>query len=62
MTEIEKYAVNLVGTGAVSFAEDGEFEDRNDWLGARDLGLAMAEAVQNNPEAFLAWYRAVSAQ
>lgn len=64
MTEIEAYAVKLVGTGAESIAEDdidedGEFADREDWLAAAELGVNMARAIQDNPEAFLAWYWSV---
>lgn len=68
MTDIEKYAVTLVGAGALSYAEDdidedGEFKYRREgWRTARNLGLAMAVAVKNNPEAFLAWYRALPAE
>lgn len=67
MNAIEEYAVGLVGDGALSYAEDdidedGEFADREDWLTARNLALEMAVAVKNNPEAFLAWYRALPAE
>jgi hypothetical protein len=61
MTEIEKYAVDLVGTGALSHAEDdideeGEFADEDDWRAARTLALSMAQAIQANPTSFYCWY------
>jgi hypothetical protein len=61
VNDIEKYAVTLVGAGALSYAEDdideeGEFDAEDDWRTARTLGLKMATAVRDNPEAFLAWY------
>jgi uncharacterized protein (DUF2461 family) len=61
MNDIEKYAAKLVGAGALSYAEDdideeGEFESEDDWRTAADLGVKMARAIQDNPEAFLAWY------
>jgi hypothetical protein len=66
VTQIEQYAVNLVGTGAESVAEDdldedGEFANEDDWRTASSLGVKMARAIKDNPEAFLAWYRQVSA-
>jgi hypothetical protein len=65
MNEIEKYAVNLVGEGAEGIAEDdidedGEFADEADWRTASDLGVKMARAIKNNPEAFLAWYISIA--
>ena len=65
MNDIEKYAVTLVGAGALSYAEDdtdedGEFVDREDWCRARVLGLDMSVTVKDNPESFLAWYRSVA--
>jgi hypothetical protein len=67
MNDIEKYAVGLVGVGAMSYAEDDideddEFADRNDWLAARNLGLKMALAVKNNPDAFHGWYLSTTGQ
>jgi hypothetical protein len=65
MNDIEKYAVNLVGEGAESIAEDdideaGEFDDEADWRTASDLGVKMARTIKDNPEAFLAWYVAIA--
>ncbi|MET0417270.1 MAG: hypothetical protein ABW022_14760 [Actinoplanes sp.] len=63
MTDIETYAVGLVGSGALSYAEDDMDEDnefpnrREDWKTARSMGVKMALAVQRNPESFLRWYR-----
>lgn len=62
MTDIEKYAVKLVGEGAESIAEDdmdedGEFANEEDWRTASALGVKMACAIKTNPEAFLMWYR-----
>jgi uncharacterized protein (DUF2461 family) len=67
MTDIEKYAVNLVGEGAESVAtddldEEGEFANEDDWRTARSLGVNMGRAIKDNPEAFLAWYRALPAE
>jgi len=61
MTQIETYAVNLVITGARSHAEDDidedrEFENRADWVTARDLALEMAQVIERDPETFLRWY------
>lgn len=65
MNDIEQYAVNLVGEGAASYAEDdidegGAFADRDDWKLARALGLRMGTTIKNNPEAFLAWYVSIA--
>lgn len=65
MTDIEAYAVNLVGAGAESLAEDdvdedGEFENEDDWRAAADLGVKMARVIRDNPTAFLAWYHAIA--
>ncbi len=68
MTRIEQYAVNLVGTGAESIAEDdldeeGVFEQEDDdWRTASDLGVKMARAIQENPDSFLEWYRSLPAE
>lgn len=67
MNEMEKYAVRLVAEGAESTAEDdtdedGVFASEDDWRGAGDLGVKMARAIKNNPEAFLAWYRALTTE
>lgn len=61
MNEIEKYAINLVATGAESVAEDdideeGEFAQEDDWRSAADLGVKMARTIKNNPTAFYDWY------
>jgi hypothetical protein len=61
MTEIEKYAVSLVGDGAESAAEDdideeGVFASEDDWRAASDLGVKMARAIKTDPESFLGWY------
>lgn len=68
MTEIEKYAIKLLHEGGESTAEDdldeGEtfaIDQEQDWRNACDLSIQMAHAVRDNPEAFLAWYRQVSA-
>lgn len=65
MTDIEAYAVNLVAAGAESVAEDdmdedGEFGNEDDWRTAADLGVKMARAIKDNPEAFLAWYHSIA--
>ncbi|WP_433730776.1 hypothetical protein ACQP2Y_20985 [Actinoplanes sp. CA-051413] len=67
MNDIEKYAVNLVGEGAESVAEDdmdedGVFADENDWRTASDLGVKMARAIKDNPDGFLAWYRSTTTE
>ena len=67
MTEIEKYAVGLVGEGAESVAtddmdEEGVFADEDDWRAARSLGVRMGRAIKNNAEAFLAWHRTLPAE
>lgn len=67
MTEIEKYAIKLVAEGAESTAEDdmdedGVFASEDEWRGAGDLGVKMARAINNNPEAFLAWYRTLPSE
>jgi hypothetical protein len=65
MEDIEKYAVDLAGEGAESVAtddldEEGHFENEDDWRAARVLGVDMGRAIKDNPEAFLAWYRALA--
>lgn len=65
MTEIEKYAVDLVGSGAESIAEDdmdedGVFEDEADSQAAADLAVDMAQAIRGNPDSFLTWFRSVT--
>jgi hypothetical protein len=67
MTDIEKYAANLVGEGAESLATDdidegGEFDNEDDWREARALGVKMGRAIKNNTEGFLAWYRSLPAK
>lgn len=67
MDKIEAYAVNLVGSGAESLAEDdidedGEFEDEDDWRAAADLGVKMARAIKDHPDAFLEWHRVVTGE
>jgi len=67
MTEIEKYAVGLVGEGAESVAtddmdEEGVFADEDDWRTARGLGVKMGRAIKDNPASFLAWYRTLPAE
>lgn len=66
MNDIETYAVKLVAEGAESSAEDdldedGVFDDEDDWREAGDLGVKMARAIGDNAEAFLGWYRSVTA-
>lgn len=68
MTEIEKYAIELLHQGGESMAEDdldeGEvfaIDQEQDWRNACDLSIAMAHAVRDHAEEFLAWYRQVSA-
>lgn len=61
MDAIETYAVDLVGAGALSHAEDdideeGEFDNEEDWRAAAALAVKMALAIRINPEAFHAWY------
>jgi chromosome segregation ATPase len=63
VTEIEKYAVDLVQIGAADCAQDdmnenGDISDE-DWPTARNLGREMAAAIRRNQESFLAWYRSV---
>lgn len=63
MDKIEKYAVDMVASGAQSFAEDdmdedGEFADPAAWRTAVDLGVGMALMIKANPEGFLNWYKA----
>lgn len=65
MNDIEKYAINLVATGAESVAEDdidedGEFADEADWRTAADLGVKMARTIKKNPESFFVWYWTVT--
>lgn len=67
MDAIETYAVNLVACGAESYAEDdideeGEFTDEQDWRTAADLGVKMARAIKDNPDAFHGWYLSVTGQ
>lgn len=62
MNKIEKYAVDLVASGAESLAEDdldedGVFADEADWRKAADLGVAMARVIKNSPRSFLTWYK-----
>lgn len=65
MNDIEDYAITLLHEGGESLAEDdmnesGDIDDNNHG-GAVDLSIKMAHAVRDNAEAFLAWYRQVSA-
>ena len=65
MNDIEKYAVDLVGEGAESVAEDdtdeeGHFENEDAWRASCDLGVKMARTIKDNPEAFLAWYISIA--
>ncbi len=67
MNDVEKYAVNLVGEGAEGIAEDDMdedhvFADRNDSRAAATLAVEMAQAIQNNPQAFLMWYRSTTSE
>ena len=66
MTEIEKYALELLRTGGESSAEDvadalGRFDSEDDFAEACALSVAMAHTIRDNGEAFLAWFRQVSA-
>lgn len=67
MTEIEKYAISMVGDGGESVAEDDLDEDgvfgaqrQVEHHDAMDLGVKMARAIKDNPEAFLAWYHTIA--
>lgn len=65
MTEIEKYAITLLHTGGESTAEDdtdesGRFDSEDDFAEACAMSVAMAHAVRDHAEEFLAWYRQVS--
>lgn len=61
MTEIEKYAIDMLHEGGESVAEDDLNEDEaisdEDHPAACTLSIAMARAIRNNPEGFLAWFR-----
>lgn len=66
MTDIELYAIQTLHMGGESVAEDdtdedGNFEKAEDHRAACDLSIKMAHAVRDNPQAFLEWFRAVSA-
>ncbi len=66
MTEIEKYAVSLVGTGALSYAEDDmdeehELDNRDDLRLAIRFTINMATAIRDNPESFRLWLAQVNA-
>lgn len=64
MTEIEKYAVDLVHIGAADCAQDDMNENgdisEEDWPEVRELGQEMATAIRNNQDSFLAWYRSLT--
>jgi hypothetical protein len=65
MDDTEKYAVDLVASGAESVAEDdideeGHFENEDDWRTASDLGVKMARTIKNNPTAFYDWYCSIA--
>jgi hypothetical protein len=64
LTQIEKYAIELLHQGGEHMAEDdldeGEvfaIEQEQDWRSACDLSIEMAHAVRDHPEEFLAWFR-----
>ena len=66
MTEIEKYAVKSVADGARSYIEDDideeeVFDSEADWRAAVKSGLAMAKAIEDNQDSFLAWFRSTTA-
>lgn len=65
MDDIEKYAVELVADGAEGSAEDDverarRFANETNRLTAAGLGVKMAQAIKDNPDAFLAWYRSIA--
>jgi hypothetical protein len=65
MTDIEKYAIEMLHEGGEHVAEDDLNEagglDDDSHQEACALSVAMAHAIRDNAEAFLAWYRQVSA-
>lgn len=65
MTEIEKYAIETLSQGGEGIAEDDLNEagglDDDSHQEACALSVAMAHTVRDNGEAFLAWFRQVSA-
>jgi hypothetical protein len=65
MTEIEKYAIEMLHEGGEGIAEDDLNEaggiDDDSHQEACALSVAMAHAIRDNAEAFLAWHRQVSA-
>jgi hypothetical protein len=66
MTEIEKYAIELLHEGGEGIAEDDLNEagglDDDSHQEACALSIAMAHAIRDNDEGFLAWFRRVSVE
>lgn len=62
MDNIQRYAIDLVFTGAEHAAfddldEKGVFSNENQWKKACDLAASMARTIYRNPESFIKWYK-----
>jgi hypothetical protein len=65
LTEVELYALALVGDGALDYAQEDFNEEEElsekDHPVARKLGIEMAKAIAANRASFYAWYQKTTA-